>query len=718
MTILVKEFIQANYTPYYGDDSFLEPPTERTIKLWAEITALLKEEQKVGVLDVSSDVASSILAHSPGFLNNEIIVGLQTNAPLKRAVFPKGGKKMAANGLKAYGFSTEELPDVGKDHNEAVFDMYTPEILACRKSGVITGLPDSYSRGRLVGDYRRVPLYGIDYLIEQKIEEKVELNDCEFSDDVLRLRLELSDQIRALKDLKKLAENYGVDISNPAKTAKDAIQWLYFAFLAATKDQNGAATSLGRVSTFLDIYIERDISLGILNESTAQELVDDFIIKLRLIRFLRTPEYNALFTGDPVWLTESIGGVGIDGRPLVTKTSYRFLNTLFNLDSAPEPNLTVLWSNSLPENFKRFCAEVSIETSSIQYENDDILRKEYGDDFCIACCVSPMIIGKMSQYFGARGNLAKLLLYSINGGVDEISGVKVAKGLIPITSEYLEYEEVLEKFDKAMDWLAKVYMQALCAIHYSADRYAYEALQYSLHDRDIIRMMATGIAGLSIVANSLSAIKYAKVKAIRNENGIVVDYETIGDFPMYGNNDDRVDDIAVSVVKTFMDKLRKQHTYRNAIPSMSILTITSNIVYGKLTGSTPDGRKKGEAFAPGANPTSNTDTNGFLASSLSVSKLPFSHASDGISFTSSFNPSSLGKTTEDRISNLSRYLDGYFLSDGYHINVNVLRKADLIDAMNNPDKWGTLTVRVSGYAVRFNSLTQEQKLDVINRTFF
>lgn len=717
MEINVRAFIQNNYTPYYGDDSFLAPPTERTIQLWIEITALLKEEQKVGVLDVSSDVASSILAHSPGFLKNEIIVGLQTDKPLKRAVFPKGGNKMVYDGLKAYGFSTENIPTVTKSHNQGTFDIYSPDALACRKSGIITGLPDAYGRGRIIGDYRRVALYGVNALIENKKAEKAELDYLPFTENVMLLREELSEQIKALGELFTMASIYGVDISNPAQNAREAVQWLYFGYLAAIKEANGAAMSIGRISTFLDIYIEEDIRTGILNESTAQELIDDLVIKLRMVRFLRTPDYDELFSGSPTWVTEAIGGMGEDGRTLVTKTSYRILNTLFNLGAAPEPNLTVLWAEALPQTFKDFCAEVSIETSALQYENDDLMRPYFGDDYAIACCVSAMKIGKQMQFFGARANLAKTLLYAINGGVDEKSGITVAKGFKPITSEYLEFPEVISKLVPMMEWLAKTYINALNAVHYAHDKYNYERVEMALHDRDILRTMASGIAGLSVVADSLSAILYSKVKVIRDERDLAVDFEIDGDFPKYGNNDDRVDNIAKYLVNTFMDMLETQPTYRNAKPTQSVLTITSNVVYGKKTGSTPDGRKFGVPFAPGANPMSGRDTNGFLASASSVAKLSYKHAQDGISYTCSFVPGSLGRMLEDRVRNLGKYLDGYFSLGGFHMNVNVLDREMLLDAMVNPDKYPQLTIRVSGYAVNFTKLTKEQQLDVINRTF-
>ncbi|WP_024707650.1 formate C-acetyltransferase [Martelella sp. AD-3] len=724
----VRNFIQENYTPYEGDASFLTPATERTKQLWDELSDLLKQERaKGGVLDVSADKPSTITAHDAGYINKdlEIIVGLQTDAPLKRAIMPNGGLRMVEGSLETYGYKADEtVHDVWtkyrKSHNQGVFDVYSPDILACRKSGVITGLPDAYGRGRIIGDYRRVALYGTDFLRAQKQKEFHELDDAVFNDNNMRLREELSEQFRALDELREMAAKYGVDISKPARNAREAVQAVYFGYLAAVKEQNGAAMSIGRISTFLDIYIERDIEAGYISEDDAQEMIDDMIMKLRIVRFLRTPEYDELFSGDPVWVTEAIGGMGEDGRTLVSKNSFRFLNTLFNLGPAPEPNLTVLWSPSLPEGFKHFCAKVSADTCAIQYENDELMRPKWGDDYGIACCVSSMRIGKQMQFFGARANLAKALLYAINGGVDEmkLKGKKVAEGLEPITGDVLEYDEVVEKFDKAMDWLAKTYVKALNAIHYMHDKYAYERVEMALHDRDILRTMACGIAGLSIAADALSAIKYAKVEVIRDETGLAVDYKITGDFPAFGNNDDRVDDIAVWLTETFMNKIKAQpYFYRDSMPTQSILTITSNVVYGKKTGNTPDGRRAGEPFAPGANPMNGRDKKGFVAAGASLAKLPYDAALDGISWTASATPGSLGHTDEDRIRNLSNCLDGYTAAGGFHVNVNLLNKETLVDAMDHPEKYPQLTIRVSGYAVNFIKLTKEQQLDVINRTF-
>ena len=682
-----------------------------------------KEKENNGVLDIDSKTISSIAAYDAGYIdkNLEEIVGLQTDAPLKRAIMPFGGIKIVEKSCAAYGKEVD--PEVSKifntirrTHNDGVFSVYTPDIRAARSSHLITGLPDGYGRGRIIGDYRRVALYGVDVLINEKKEELNNLNIDYLTEEIIKQREEIHDQILALEQLKVMALRYGFDISIPASTAKEAIQWTYFAYLGAVKDQNGAAMSLGRTSTFLDIYIERDLQNGTLTESQAQELMDHFVMKLRLIRFLRTPEYNELFSGDPVWVTESIGGMGIDGRTLVTKNSYRMLYTLVNLGPAPEPNLTVLWSTKLPKAFKDFCADLSIRTSSIQYENDDLMRKYWGDDYGIACCVSAMRIGKQMQFFGARCNLAKTLLYAINGGRDELSGKQVTPKFEPITSEYLDYNEVMEKFDTMMDYVAKIYIKALNAIHYMHDKYSYEALEMALHDQEILRTMACGIAGLSVVADSLSAIKYAKVKVIRDESGIAVDYEIDGDFPKYGNDDDRADSIAVSIVKKFMNKLKKYNTYRNSKTTMSILTITSNVVYGKATGNTPDGRKAGEPFGPGANPLHGRDTNGALAVMNSVAKLPYEYSQDGISYTFSITPSTLGKDETGRVNNLVSMLDGYFASEGHHINVNVFDRALLEDAMEHPEKYPQLTIRVSGYAVHFTKLTREQQLDVINRT--
>jgi len=720
----VQDFIQRNYTLYEGDDSFLEGPTEKTTKLWNKVLELMREELEKGVLDIDTKTVSSITSHDAGYIDKDLeeIVGLQTDKPLKRAIMPYGGIRMVKKACEAYGYKVDPAVEeiftkYRKTHNDGVFDAYTPEIRAARHAGIITGLPDAYGRGRIIGDYRRVALYGIDRLIEEKEKEKLELDYDEFDEATIRLREELTEQIKALNEMKEMALKYGYDISKPAKNAKEAVQWTYFAFLAAIKEQNGAAMSLGRVSTFLDIYIERDLKEGTLTERQAQELMDHFVMKLRMVRFLRTPDYNELFSGDPVWVTESIGGVGVDGRPLVTKNSFRILNTLYNLGPAPEPNLTVLWSKRLPENFKKFCAKVSIDTSSIQYENDDLMRPIYNDDYSIACCVSAMKTGEQMQFFGARANLAKALLYAINGGIDERYKTQVAPKFNPITSEYLDYDEVMEAYDNMLEWLAKVYVKAMNIIHYMHDKYAYERSLMALHDRDIVRTMAFGIAGLSVAADSLSAIKYAKVKAIRDENGIAVDYEVEGDFPKFGNDDDRVDSIAADIVERFMNKLKKHKTYRNSIPTLSVLTITSNVVYGKKTGATPDGRKAGEPFAPGANPMHGRDTKGAVASMNSVSKIPYDSSLDGISYTFTIVPNALGKEDEDKINNLVGLLDGYAFKSGHHININVLNRDMLIDAMDHPEKYPQLTIRVSGYAVNFNKLTREQQLEVISRTF-
>ncbi|CDD26924.1 formate C-acetyltransferase [Clostridium sp. CAG:452] len=724
--INVRDFIQSNYTPYEGDDSFLVGPTDRTKKLWDEVLKLYeKERENGGVLDADTKTPSAINAYDAGYIdkNLEQIVGLQTDAPLKRAIMPNGGIRIVEKSAESYGLKIDPETDyiyhnLRKTHNDGVFSVYTPDIRAARSSHLITGLPDGYGRGRIIGDYRRVALYGVDALISEKKEELDVLNVDEFTEKVIREREEVSDQIKALNDLKAMAAKYGFDISVPAKNAKEAVQWLYFGYLGAIKDQNGAAMSLGRTSTFLDIYFERDFKAGLLTEEEAQELMDHFVMKLRLVRFLRAPEYNALFSGDPVWVTESIGGMGIDGRTLVTKNSFRILHTLTTLGPAPEPNLTVLWSTRLPEGFKRFATDLSIKTSSIQYENDDLMRITLGDDYGIACCVSAMRIGKQMQFFGARANLAKTLLYAINGGRDENSGKQVAPKFEGITSEYLDYNEVMEKFDTMMDYVAKIYIKALNAIHYMHDKYSYEALEMALHDReeDILRTMACGIAGLSVVADSLSAIKYAKVKTIRNEDGLVVDYEIEGDFPKYGNDDDKVDQIAVDLVKTFLNKLQKHQTYRNSKHTLSILTITSNVVYGKNTGNTPDGRRAGEPFGPGANPLHGRDVNGSLAVLNSIAKLPYEYAEDGISYTFAITPAALGKEEDTRITNLVNMLDGYFAKTGHHINVNVFDRSLLLDAMDHPEKYPQLTIRVSGYAVNFIKLTREQQLDVIHRT--
>jgi len=720
----VREFIQQNYSPYTGDDSFLSPATERTSQLWGETSALIEQERIKGVLDVSRDIGSSITAHKPGYINEKLerIVGLQTDAPLKRAIVPNGGLRMVEGGLQAYGYELnpavkEAYSLYRKDHNQGVFDVYSPDILACRRSGIITGLPDAYGRGRIVGDYRRVALYGVDFLVADKKREKAELDDVAFSEAVLRTREELSEQIRALEELRQMAASYGFDIGQPAAGAQEAVQWLYFGYLAAIKEQNGAAMSIGRISTFLDIYIDRDLAAGLLDESSAQELIDDLVIKLRIVRFLRTPEYDQLFSGDPAWVTEAIGGMGEDGRTLVTKSSFRFLHSLYNLGPAPEPNLTVLWSNAMPKGFKDFCSKASIETSAIQYESDDLMRDHWGDDYAIACCVSAMRIGKQMQFFGARCNLAKTILYAINGGVDEKSGVKIADGFEPVTSEYLDYDEVVEKFEQMMDWLATTYIKALNAIHFMHDKYHYERIQMALHDRDILRTMACGIAGLSVTADSLSAIKYAKVRVIRNEQGIATDFDIEGEYPAYGNNDNRADEIAIWLVETFMEKIRKHKTYRDSVPTQSVLTITSNVVYGKKTGNTPDGRRAGEPFAPGANAMNGRDKKGFIASGASVAKLPYHAALDGISWTATCTPDAFGHTLKDRVNNLSNCVDVFCNANGFHVNVNVLSKDTLLDAMENPEKYPQLTLRVSGYAVNFIKLTREQQLDVINRTF-
>ena len=722
----VRGFIQNNYTPYNGDNSFLVGPTEKTKKLWNTVLELYKKERENGgVLDVDCKTPSSVNAYEAGYIDKSLedIVGLQTDAPLKRAIMPNGGIRIVEKSADSYGYSVDPETDyiyhnLRKTHNDGVFEVYTQDIRAARSSHLITGLPDGYGRGRIIGDYRRVALYGVDALISEKKVELEILDTDEFTDDVIRRREEIADQIKALDDLKKMAQKYGFDISMPASNAKEAIQWLYFAYLGATKDQNGAAMSLGRTSTFLDIYIERDLQNGSLTEEEAQELMDHFVMKLRMIRFLRSPEYNALFSGDPVWVTESIGGMGVDGRSLVTKNSFRMLNTLDTLGTAPEPNLTVLWSVNLPEAFKKYCADISIRTSSIQYENDDLMRITLGDDYAIACCVSAMKIGKQMQFFGARANLAKTLLYAINGGRDENSGKQITPKFTPITSEYLNYDEVIEKFDQMMDYVAKIYIKALNAIHYMHDKYSYEALEMALHDRDedVLRTMACGIAGLSVVADSLSAIKYAKVKVIRDETGLATDYEVEGDFPKYGNDDDRVDQIAVDIVKTFLRKLQKYHTYRGSKHTLSILTITSNVVYGKNTGNTPDGRKAGAPFGPGANPLHGRDTNGALAVMNTIAKLPYEYSEDGISFTFSITPSALGKDEDTKVNNLVAMLDGYFKQTGHHINVNVFDRSLLLDAMDHPEKYPQLTIRVSGYAVKFTKLTKEQQLDVINRT--
>ncbi|ABD88525.1 formate C-acetyltransferase [Rhodopseudomonas palustris] len=721
----VRDFIQKNVTPWVGDASFLVPATARTQALWAKLKDLLQlERDHGGVLDVDSKTFSSIVAHGAGYIDRELeqIVGLQTDAPLKRAIMPFGGWRMVKNGLEAYGLKADPsfekiFPGIRKTHNDAVFDVYSPDAVKCRKSGIITGLPDAYGRGRIIGDYRRVALYGVARLIEDKKAQAASLELDSLDDAVLRQREEIAEQIRALKELVVMAKAYGFDLAKPALNAREAIQWTYFAYLAAVKESNGAAMSLGRVSNFIDIYVERDIAEGVLDEATAQELVDHFVMKLRIVRFLRTPEYDALFSGDPTWVTESIGGMGLDGRALVTKSSFRFLHTLETLGPAPEPNLTVLWSDYLPQGFKDYCALTSIRTSSIQYENDDLMRAYWGDDYGIACCVSAMRIGKQMQFFGARANLAKTMLYAINGGRDELSGEQIGPTLAPVTGDVLDYDDVKAKLGPMMDWLAKTYIGALNAIHYCHDKYMYERIEMALHDRDILRTMACGIAGLSVAADSLSAIKHAKVKVIRDARGLATDFAIEGEYPAFGNNDDRVDEIAIWLVKEFMERLRKQKTYRNSVATMSVLTITSNVVYGKKTGNTPDGRKAGEPFAPGANPMHRRDVKGAVASMASVAKLPYAHSQDGISYTFTIVPSALGAGEADRVDNLTGLLDGYFAQGGHHINVNVFDRETLLHAMDHPELYPQLTIRVSGYAVNFTKLTREQQLDVISRTF-
>ena len=722
--INVRDFIQCNYTPYTGDDSFLEDATENTKKVWNKLTEMFKVEREKGIYDAETKIPQAIDAYGPGYIDKdaEVIVGLQTDAPLKRGIFPKGGLRMVKNSLEAFGYKIDPLTEeiftkYRKTHNEGVFSAYTDEMKACRKSGIITGLPDAYGRGRIIGDYRRVPLYGVDRLIEDKQQQMKLLEVAEMDDETIRRREEIFEQIKALKSFVKMGQAYGFDLSRPAENAKEAVQYLYFGYLAAVKDQDGAAMSLGRTSTFLDIYIQRDLENGVIIEKEAQELIDQFIIKLRIVRFLRTPEYDALFSGDPTWTTESLGGQGVDGRTLVTKTSFRYLHTLYNLGPAPEPNMTILWSVSSPENWKNFCAKVSIDTSAVQYENDDLMRPEFGDDYGIACCVSPMKIGKGMQFFGARANLPKTLLYALNGGRDEKSGVQVAPKFAPVTGDYLEFKDVMEKFEQMMKWLAGVYVNALKIIHYMHDKYAYEAFEMALHDLDIERTQATGIAGLSIVADSLAAIRDSKVKVIRNESGLIVDFEREGEYVPFGNNEDSTDDLAVMVTEKFMNYLRTHETYRHSRATQSILTITSNVVYGKKTGNTPDGRRAGAPFSPGANPMNGRDTRGAIASLASVAKLPFHHANDGISYTFAIAPNALGKTAEDRIENLVSMMDGYFTPQGgQHLNVNVFNRELLEDAMENPEKYPQLTIRVSGYAVNFVRLTREQQLDVLSRT--
>ena len=721
--INVRDFIQQNYTPYEDDGSFLKGATPRTEHIWDILKKLFIEERKKGVLDVSQ-IPSSITAHAPGYIDrdNEIIVGLQTEAPLKRAIMPNGGFRLVVNALKAYGYEpdphvVETFSKYRKTHNDAVFDAYTADVRRCRSSHLLTGLPDAYGRGRIIGDYRRVALYGVKRLIEGKQHEKSELDFLQSTDDVIRDREELAEQIRALKELQQMAASYGFDVSRPAGNAREAVQWLYLGYLAGVKEQNGAAMSLGRTSTFLDIYFERDLASGALTEELAQEIIDDFVIKLRIIRFLRTPEYDDLFAGDPTWVTESIAGMGDDGRPLVTKTSFRFLQTLYNLGPAPEPNLTIWYSPRLPDGFRKFATQVAIDTSSLQFESDEIMRRAWGDDGAIACCVSPMVVGKQMQFFGARANLAKCLLYAINGGRDEISGDQIGPKSEPVTGDVLEFDEVIDKFEKMMDWLAGVYVNAMNIIHYMHDKYAYERLEMALHDYAPMRTMAFGMAGMSVVADSLSAIKFATVRVVRDATGLVTDYQTEGTFPMFGNNDNRVDQFASWMVSTFMTKLRKYPAYRHAYHTQSVLTITSNVVYGKNTGNTPDGRRHGEPFAPGANPMHGRDVHGIHASAASVAKIPYRDAADGISLTSSIMPEGLGRVSGDRIPNLRGILDAFFTNTGYHMNVNVLNREMLIDAMEHPEKYPQLTIRVSGYAVNFVRLSREQQMDVINRTF-
>ena len=727
--INVRQFIQDNYTPYDGNEDFLADPTEATDKLWGALQKLQKEERaKGGVLDMETEVVTGITAYGPGYIDESLkdleqIVGLQTDKPLKRAFMPYGGIKMAVQACETYGYEvSSDLKEIftkyHKTHNTAVFDAYTPEMMKVRHAKILTGLPDTYGRGRIVGDYRRIALYGLDYLIEEKKKDKANCGCGQMTDDVIRLREEIAEQIKCLEDMKKLAEIYGYDISRPATNAKEAVQWLYFGYLAAIKTQNGAAMSVGRVSTFLDIYIKRDMDKGILTEQQAQELIDHFTMKLRMVKFARIPSYNQLFSGDPVWATLDVAGTGVDGRSMVTKTDFRFLHTLENMGPAPEPNLTVFYSSRLPQAFKDYAARISIETSSIQYENDDAMKPVWGDDYAICCCVSATQTGKEMQFFGARANLAKCLLYAINGGVDEKSGEQVGPNYAPITSEYLDYDEVMAKYDKMMDWLVDIYVNTLNLIQYMHDKYYYEAAELSLMDTDLKRTFATGIAGFSHVIDSLSAIKYAKVKVVRDENGLAKDFEIEGDFPKYGNDDDRADEIGVWLLKTFMDKLKKHHTYRDSEPTTSILTITSNVVYGKATGAMPDGRKAGEPLSPGANPSYGAEQSGLLASLNSLTKLPYEWALDGISNTQTINPGALGNNEDERVENLVNVMDGYFDQGAHHLNVNVFGKEKLIDAMEHPEKeeYANFTIRVSGYAVKFIDLTKEQQMDVIART--
>ncbi|MFE0731482.1 formate C-acetyltransferase [Streptomyces antibioticus] len=720
----VRDFIQANYTPYEGDASFLAAASERTRAVWEKVSSLFPEERARGILDVDPATPSTITSHAPGWIDRdrELIVGLQTDAPLKRAIMPNGGLRMVESGLKAYGyeadpFVTKVFGTYRKTHNDGVFDAYTPAMRTARKVGIITGLPDAYGRGRIIGDYRRVALYGTDRLIEAKRAERALLDARPSSEHVIRDREELAEQIRALGELTRMAATYGCDVSRPAVTAHEAVQWLYLGYLAAVKEQNGAAMSLGRTSTFLDVYLQRDLDEAVIDESRAQELIDDFVIKLRIVRFLRTPEYDALFSGDPTWVTESIGGLGTDGRPLVTRTSFRFLQTLYNLGPAPEPNLTVLWSPRLPAGFKEFCAQVSIDTSAVQYESDELIRPRNGDDTAIACCVSAMAVGREMQFFGARVNLAKALLYAVNGGRDEMTGDQVTPAMPPLTGDYLNYDELAAAYDRVLDWLAETYVDTLNVIHFMHDKYAYERLEMALHDHPVHRYMACGIAGLSVAADSLSAVKYARVKVFRDASGLAVDFRTEGDYPAYGNNDDRADSIAVGLVESFMAKVRRHPTYRDAEHTQSVLTITSNVVYGKHTGNTPDGRRAGQPFAPGANPMNGRDRHGVAASALSVAKLPYEQARDGISLTTTITPEGLGHAPQERAGHLVGILDAYMASGGFHMNVNVLNRDVLEDAMAHPEKYPELTIRVSGYAVNFVRLTREQQLDVISRTF-
>ncbi|MFF3122670.1 formate C-acetyltransferase [Streptomyces sp. NPDC057908] len=720
----VRDFVQQNYTPYEGDSSFLTGPTARTTAVWEKLLSMFPDEIARGIHDVDVKTPSRIDAFEPGYIDadRDLIVGLQTDAPLKRAIMPNGGWRMVEGALSAYGYEADpEIREIytrlRKTHNEGVFDAYTPEIRACRSSGIITGLPDAYGRGRIIGDYRRVALYGVDRLIAAKEADRAALGEQWPTEHVIRDREEIAEQIKALNELKTMAMSYGHDISGPARTGREAVQWLYFGYLGAVKEQNGAAMSIGRIDSFLDIYLQRDIERGLITEERAQEFIDDFVIKLRIVRFLRTPEYNELYSGDPTWVTWSMAGIGEDGRPLVSRTTFRALQTLYNLGPAPEPNLTVFWSQRLPAGFKEFASKVAIDTSALQFESDELMRPKYGDDTAIACCVSAMATGKQMQFFGARVNVAKALLYAINGGRDERTGKLVVSGFEPVTGEYLDHATVAERYDAMLDWLARTYVHALNVIHYMHDKYAYERLEMALHDQEILRTMACGIAGLSVAADSLSAIKHARVRVIRDETGLATDYEIEGDYPAYGNNDDRADAIARGIVHDFMEKVRKHPAYRGAVHTQSVLTITSNVVYGKKTGNTPDGRRSGAPFAPGANPMNGRDEHGYIASALSVAKLPYDDAEDGISLTNSITPDGLGRTPEERIQNLAGVLDGFMASDGFHMNVNVLDKATLEDAMEHPEHYPQLTIRVSGYAVNFVRLTREQQLDVINRTF-